>query len=180
MRPGHDLQAAVLAVDHIAGDPRGHTGAGPHPQIEVVLVQRLPPGTRRLEVEHALRGQDLLPEQPFQDLAQPRVEQHPQGQVVDAVGVHHPRMGVQRVGRSVGRRRAGLEVPGDRAALPQRREPLAQLIDLGGAEQAPHHQIAVLLEVDLACDCHPSVPSLRCPMCITLGRSALREDVCAC
>lgn len=138
-----DLKTAVVPVDHIARDPCRHARARLDPQIEVVLVQRLAPGPRRLEVEHALRGQHLLPEQHLQRAAQPGIEQHPQRQLVDLVRLHHPRVHPQRIALL----RPGLEVPGHRPGRVQRREPLAQSVDLVVPEQSAYDGEALLPEL---------------------------------
>ena len=52
--PGDDLQAAVFLVAVVQRHPGGHTGARLHPQVELILVQRLAARARRLEVQHRL------------------------------------------------------------------------------------------------------------------------------
>ena len=54
MAARYDAHTAVRLIAAVEREPRRHAGAGLHPQIELILVQRLPPRTRRFEVEHRL------------------------------------------------------------------------------------------------------------------------------
>ena len=95
--PGTMRRQPFFLVAAIDRHPGGDTGAGVDAQIELILMQRLAAGARRLEVEHRLYGVGLAPE----DVRHPLVEagvNHPfQADFVKAMRLHHARILRQRI-----------------------------------------------------------------------------------
>src|SRR5579875_409149 len=60
MAAGNHLHAPVLFIAGVKGKPCGHAGAGLHPQIELILMERLAACPGRLEIEHGLHGVRLF------------------------------------------------------------------------------------------------------------------------
>ena len=93
----HDLHAAVVLIVGVDGHPGRETGARPHFQRTLVLMQGLAAGAGRLEVEHGLRGQRLAAQQGRRQGAQAWIQQPVAAEAIVTVRVNHARIAEERI-----------------------------------------------------------------------------------
>ncbi len=139
MAAGHHLQAAVLLVRRVQGQPGGHARAGLRAEVILVLMERLPARAGRLEVEHRLHRQRLLAQQGGEAPIQPGVQEPAEADRVPPVHVDHARVAAEGV---VAAWIDAAEVARIGAGLAQRHVVIAQGSDLVRTEETADERVA--------------------------------------